>query len=227
MEEINKDNVLQNEVVDDSNALEHHGILGMKWGVRRDKLLAKKAKKNRDELDDKSEKFKTSKKKSVDKLSNDELKKEVERRELENRLKQAKNNEIDAENKRIELENKYAELNPKSVSLGKRILDAIWPRVEKAGLDAGETLIRDGLINIGKKSLGLEKEGIDDLWKKEDYERNKKVSDAYKKREHLLSKVAKADSEAEKVKAQKELNEHNAEVNRLEKEYTTLKRKNK
>lgn len=143
MDEINK-----------TDELQHWGIKGMRWGIRRSKKqLLKESGKKKAEME--GESFKTSKKKSVSKLSDDELKKEVDRRRLENDLQRQKNDALDIENRRLELEKKYAELNPKKLSLGQRMYDDIWPRAKKATLDAGETLLRDSLVSKGKELLGI------------------------------------------------------------------------
>jgi hypothetical protein len=80
--------------VDD--VLEHYGILGMKWGVRRDRAKLRKLARQRGETrdwDTASEDFKQSRvaaKKKLSQMSNDELKVLNQRLQLEKQYKELK-----------------------------------------------------------------------------------------------------------------------------------------
>jgi len=82
-------------------ALEHYGIKGMKWGVRRsEKELEKARKKNASEdvikVKEAENKIRrgTVRKADLDRLSNDELKRVVDRMQLEQKYEQLANPEM-------------------------------------------------------------------------------------------------------------------------------------
>ena len=110
-----------------SNELYHYGVLGMKWGVRRDRSTSAGFRKKRSRSDD-SRDASAIKKKKLSQMSNAELKKVNERRRLEQ---------------------EYSRLNSKSVSRG-------WKYVATAASVMGTALsvYNSGsqLIGIGKKA---------------------------------------------------------------------------
>lgn len=110
-----------------NNELYHYGILGMKWGVRRDRSHSGRSHKKRSMSDDARD-ASTIKKKKVSQMSNAELKKL---------------------NERSRLEQEYSRLNPKSVSKG-------WKYVATAAGIMGTALSvynsGNQLVGIGKKA---------------------------------------------------------------------------
>lgn len=75
----------------ENNTLQHHGIIGMKWGVRRyqnkDGSLTAAGKKRQRDDSDKNETLKP-KKKSISEMSDAEIREKISRLELEKRLKE-------------------------------------------------------------------------------------------------------------------------------------------
>ena len=131
------------------NELYHHGVKGMKWGVRKTPVRSssgatRKRKSNTLSL---FKKKKTTHKvssansspaqtKSIKDMSDDELRKKIER---------------------VRLEQQYQQLDPKTVSRGKRITkrvmdDIIVPAAE----DVGKQVVKSIMVNGVNKALSLE-----------------------------------------------------------------------
>ena len=131
------------------NELYHHGVKGMKWGVRKTPVrsssgatqkrksntlsLFKKKKTTRKVSSANSSPAKT---KSIKDMSDDELRKKVER---------------------VRLEQQYQELDPKSVSRGKRITKRVMDDViVPAAVDIGKQVAKSIMANGVNKVLSLE-----------------------------------------------------------------------
>lgn len=185
--------------------LQHHGVKGQKWGVRRyqtksGKLTAAGKKRylfgfdsKKKEADKKAAaKAKASSStKSVKDMSDDELKKAIERLRLEEDYKQ-----------------RYDRLNPQKVNKGKQFVDkAVIPAIE----EAGKQLIKDTLIKVGKNALGLNEKQTKSLeelakdaenqWKKLDYE--KKIKDLKNTKPKEKSELEKLDEKKRKLELER------------------------
>lgn len=127
-----------------STELAHHGIKGMKWGIRRfqnkDGSLTKAGRKRYGSDSNSGKKAdpkastanaSTSGKKSVSEMSDDELRSAITR---------------------LQLEQQYRTLKPEKVSAGKKFLnDAVMPAVS----EASKNLLKDYMTKVGKQMLGL------------------------------------------------------------------------
>ena len=131
------------------NELYHHGVKGMKWGVRKtpvrsSSVATRKRKSNTLSL---FKKKKTTHKvssansspaqtKSIKDMSDDELRKKVER---------------------VRLEQQYQQLDPKTVSRGKRITKRVMDDIiVPAAVDIGKQVAKSIMANVTNKVLSLE-----------------------------------------------------------------------
>ena len=131
------------------NELYHHGVKGMKWGVRKTPVRSssgatRKRKSNTLSL---FRKKKTTRKvssansspaqtKSIKDMSDDELRKKIER---------------------IQLEQDYLQLDPKAVSRGKRITKRVMDdMIVPAAVDIGKQAVKSIMAKGVNKVLSLE-----------------------------------------------------------------------
>ena len=123
----------------DNNELYHYGILGMRWGVRRDRSISSgKSSNKRKSTNQKAVQKSKPKPKPVKDLSNDELKAKITR---------------------LELEKRYRDLNPPTVSRGRKFVDKV---LAPAATEAGKRLLSDFITKQGSKALGLTKVNTED-----------------------------------------------------------------
>lgn len=115
----------------DPNELMHHGVLGMKWGVRKSRSSSSSSKKRNSTKgwSKEAKAVRSIQKKGIKGMSNTELKRV---------------------NARKKLENEYQQLNPNKVKTGLKYVGAV-----AAGMSTVATLYNNSnnLIKIGKKFI--------------------------------------------------------------------------
>ena len=129
----------------DNNYLEHHGIKGMKWGVRRTKAqlgykigFRKKKKKSEERKDDNSSK--QTKKTVTKKVTNKKKSKSV---------KDMSDEELRSKINRLEMERRYRDLSPKDISKGKKFTSRVINNmVLPAAEDVGRQLIKSAIAKV-------------------------------------------------------------------------------
>ncbi len=129
-----------------NNELAHHGILGMRWGIRRTKeqlarlsgrTVSDKKKRKQEKVDEKTSSSNSSKK-TVKDMSDAELKQRISR---------------------LELEKRYRDLNPEQVSTGKKVTNHILKdMVLPAADDIGKQLIKSEMTRGVNELLQLSDE---------------------------------------------------------------------
>lgn len=150
----------------DSNQLYHHGVVGMKWGVRRyqnkDGSLTPAGKKRVS-----SGKSSSGKSSSFFKKKTAVTKKKppvTKPKQKEKSVKDMTDEELKNKIARLELEKRYSSLNPKQVSAGRKFVDEVIVPVAK---ESSKRLLTDLAIKEGKKLLGLDSKSDDSLAKLE------------------------------------------------------------
>lgn len=211
--------------------LYHHGIKGMKWGVRRTKeQLGYKTspKKKKRSPNDENVFTKTAKKtgKAISTATSNASAKRKEKKEEERQTKEARARNKKLKNKpisdmtdeelrqkiqRIQLENQYRALNPKKVSAGEKFAktvlnDVIAPAAKNAG--------RQYLEKSLKKSLGLDEKQVDELSKL----RREAEEWGYRSKIAAAKRVVENDGSAKNDNANKPSNDRDKKSERVESE---------
>ena len=172
----------------DNYEIYHHGILGMRWGVRRTPAqlghkptgVRDKAKNKirsiNDETKDRIKKIKIqgryeskierAERKAAEKISKAESKYLLKSRNSESKsspksISEMSDSEIRDRINRIRLENELKSLSPQQVSKGKKFVDSLATNViAPAAKDAGKRLLTDFLQKKGTELLGLKNEDV-------------------------------------------------------------------
>lgn len=162
--------------------LMHHGIKGMKWGVRRyqhkDGTLTKAGKKRYAKLEAELEQLKgaknapsSNKPKKPKDMTDDELRDSIARMRLED-----------------EYNTYYSKLNPKKQKNGQKYLETFMSKAVQGISEGTQGLLRDVLIEKGKEALGLKKDN--EKKPKTEYEKRKEEYDL-RKLDYDMAKLKK------------------------------------
>lgn len=195
--------------------IQHHGIPGMRWGIRRyqnkDGTLTaagrKRAEKMKEEYTALTGKKLIRKPTKKTNESDQKGKENVDRKSI----KEMSDNEVQKRIDRLQKEKQLMSLQSETASKGEKFVSTVGKQVlAPAAIEAGKRLITDSLIKIGKDKLGLNpqdaKDALAELRKEVDtleLNKRKAVAEDYLNKREEKKKAAEA-NESKKKKTEPE-----------------------
>lgn len=138
--------------------LYHHGVKGMKWGVRRTPAQLGHTTSKRKKSSGGSGVFKKAGQ-SVSKTIKNRKAAKQQKKAKQKPLSEMSDEELRRKIQRLQLEQQYRQLSPKQVSAGQRFISTVGNQVIKpAAINSSRQLLTEAFLKEGRKQMGLQAE---------------------------------------------------------------------